>query len=409
MLYLIGVPIDGSHGQYTCPANRAIWGHQVRRLGGAEREQSSVEFDSVLIEAARGRPTPLLVIDRRIIRETYVRVTESLPGVELFYAVKANPHPEVARTLHGLGCGFEVSSTPELDMLLGLGVPPERIVSSNPVKAVEFIRRASAVGVARFVFDSSEELRKLRELAPESELCLRLVVDNSGSEWPLSRKYGVEVSAAPALLAEARDLGLRVVGLTFHVGSQCLEPRAWIGALDACREVFESARQLGIHLDFVNLGGGLPVRHLKPTPCVAEIGRQVIAHVRESFAGPIRLAIEPGRALIGEAAALVGSVIGKATRGDERWLYLDVGVFNCLMETIGGFRYELRTEVDGPPQRFTLAGPSCDSVDVLFADALLPDLKLGDRLYVLNAGAYTLSYASSFNGFPPPDVRFVDE
>ena len=158
-----------------------------------------------------------------------------------------------------------------------------------------------------------------------------------------------------------------------------------------------------------NLGGGLPVRHLKPIPALVEIGQRVTALIRALFPPDITLIIEPGRALVGDAAILVASVIGKAVRGDEHWLYLDAGVFNALMETIQGFGYELWTERTGPVRRWTVAGPSCDSVDVLFNDVALPELEVGDRLYVLNAGAYTLSYASSFNGFPPPAVFFLDE
>lgn len=384
-----------------------------------------------MIDAAAGRPTPLLLIDPSLIAAQAARISASLPEAGVYYAVKANPHPEVSRIVHEAGLGFEVSSSPELALVLSLGATPDKIISSNPIKPPTFLREAYVRGVRHFVFDSSDELSKIAALAPESELCLRLTVDNSGSEWPLSLKYGVDPANAARLLAEARDLGLRVAGLTFHVGSQCVEVESWIRALAICRELFSVAAGLGIRLDLLNLGGGLPVQHLRPVPSAAEIGERVRAYLRANFAPDVRLAIEPGRAMIGEAAVLVTTVIGKAERGETRWLYLDAGVFNCLMETIGGFKYEIRTEWDTlnlgalsstdrspsqsgdgrgtrPVRAWTVAGPSCDSVDVLFQDLPLPDLAVGERLYVLNAGAYSLSYASAFNGFPPPEVLMID-
>ena len=323
------------------------------------------------------------------------------------YAVKANPHPEIARIIAELGGGFEVSSTGELELAIAAGACADRVISSNPVKSADFIRHAASHGVRHFVFDSEAELDKLARHAPAAELCLRIVVDNSDSEWPLSRKYGVDASAALPLLRAARSRGLDVAGLTFHVGSQCFTTRAWIRALETCRGVFASAERLGYRLDLLNLGGGLPVHHLRPIPSIAEVGETVAAYIRDEFPWPVRLTIEPGRAVVGEAATLVTTVIGRAERSDGRWLYVDAGVFNALMETIDGFRYELRSDVGGPCVRTTLAGPSCDTVDVICDEAMLPELEVGDRIYVMNAGAYTLSYASTFNGFFPPAVHFV--
>jgi ornithine decarboxylase len=368
-----------------------------------------LQFSQALVEASRDLQTPILVLDPHVVREQYGRIASSIRGVEVHYAVKANPHPEIARIIAELGGGFEVSSTAELELAVAAGARIDRVISSNPVKPVEFIRHAAARGMRHFVFDSEAELDKLARHAPHSELCLRIVVDNSDSEWPLSRKYGVEASAALPLLLMARERGLDVAGLTFHVGSQCFSTRAWVRALSTCREIFDEAAAAGLRLDFLNLGGGLPVRHLRPVPSIAEVGETIAAYVRDEFAWPVRLSIEPGRAIVGEAATLVTTVIGKAERADGRWLYVDAGVFNALMETIDGFRYELRTDVGGPCHKTTLAGPSCDTVDVLYDEVMLPDLEVGDRLYVMNAGAYTLSYASTFNGFLPPAVHFVPQ
>lgn len=362
-----------------------------------------------VLAAAQTCPTPCLIIDPTVVRAKYHLVRASLADVHVFYAVKANPHPRVLQELARQGCGFEVSSVQELTGVLALGVTPDRIISSNPVKAPDFIALAYAHGVRTFAYDSTTEIAKLARWAPGSRVYVRLAVDNTGSDWPLSRKYGVDAQTALALLDLAAERGLEPCGLTFHVGSQCLNPANWENALRLCAEVWQAAASRGLRLSLLNLGGGLPVRHLKPIPALVEIGQRVTALIRALFPPDITLIIEPGRALVGDAAVLVASVIGKAVRGDEHWLYLDAGVFNALMETIQGFGYELWTERTGPVRRWTVAGPSCDSVDVLFNDVALPELEVGDRLYVLNAGAYTLSYASSFNGFPPPAVFFLDE
>jgi ornithine decarboxylase len=238
---------------------------------------------------------------------------------------------------------------------------------------------------------------KLAHHAPGSRVYVRLTVDNSGSEWPLAKKYGAGGADAVQLLREARAFGLQPYGLTFHVGSQCLDKESWSSALMLCHEIWRELAADGIALQMLSLGGGFPVRHTRPVPSVEEIGRG------------LELTVEPGRALVGDAGLLVATVIGQATRGKERWLYLDAGVFNALLEAIQGFRYQIRTERTGPPRHYVLAGPSCDSVDTIATDVSLPELSVGDRVYFLNAGAYTLSYASSFNGFEPPAVHAFED
>ena len=348
--------------------------------------------------------TPYLLIDLDEVVARYRALRAGLPVSHLHYAVKANPHPAIVAALAREGCGFEISSPGELRPLIEAGVPPERIVSSNPVKTPAFIRVAHDYGVESFAIDSRTELAKLAAGAPGARVHCRVEVDNSGSMWPLARKFGCKPAEAVELLAAARELGLRPEGLTFHVGSQCLSAASWRAALERCAAIWRAAAARGIALARLDIGGGFPIEHLDPVPDVAEIGAIVRAALAELFPPGIVVTAEPGRGLVGSAGRLVASVIGKAERGEERWLYLDVGVFNGLMETIERFRYELRVGRDGPLVGWTVAGPSCDSVDVLWTDVLLPELEVGDRVEILNAGAYTLSYASSFNGFPPPQV-----
>ncbi len=369
-----------------------------------------MRFTRRIVELSRSLETPVLLLDRASLRRAYARVRAALPEADCYYAVKANPHPEVLRTLAALGAGFEVSSPVELRAVLDLGVPALRIMSSNPIKPVAFVQAAHAAGIDRFAVDSRAELVKLAHHAPGSRVYVRLTVDNSGSEWPLAKKYGASAADALQLLREARAFGLRPYGLTFHVGSQCLDKESWTSALLLCHEIWRELDADGIELQMLSLGGGFPVRHTRPVPSLKEIGREAARVLRDLFPPDrVELTVEPGRALVGEAGLLVASVIGKAERGQERWLYLDAGVFNALLEAIQGFRYQLRTERAGPPRRYVLAGPTCDSVDTIAQDVPLPELSVGDRVYFLNAGAYTLSYASSFNGFEPPRVVAFDD
>jgi ornithine decarboxylase len=368
-----------------------------------------MEFSPALVEAAAGEQTPLLILSRSLLRDAYHEIAHSLPGAQVFYAVKANPHPAVLETLAAEGSGFEVSSPAELDAVLRTGVTGERVISSNPVKRPDFIQQAVLAGIDRFALDSEMEVEKLARHAPGSRVYVRMTVDNSASEWPLSDKYGVAAEEAVLLLRAAACRGLRPYGLTFHVGSQCRDPESWAQAVRACFEVHQAVERQGHRLEMLSVGGGQPVHHLRPVPTMDDIGQRIQCTANELFGDRLPLImVEPGRALVGTAATLVTSVIGKARRGADIWIYLDAGVFNALMETIAGFRYELCTERTGPRRPVTVAGPSCDSVDTLFTVEPLPDLQLGDRVYVMNAGAYTLSYASSFNGFPPPSLKLID-
>lgn len=364
-------------------------------------------FGPALVAAAGHLPTPALVLDRSVLLANHRALVEALPEAALYYAIKANAHPEVVAALAEAGCGFEVASLAELQLALRGGARADQIISSNSIKRPDLLEGAAALGVDRFAFDSEDELQKIARYAPGSRVYCRVVVDNSGSDWPLSRKFGVPVEDAVPMLMDAAALGLEPHGLSFHVGSQCRDASSWRRAMESCAPAWAEARRRGLPLELLNLGGGFPVRHLKETPTWAAIGAEIRAAAAELFPPDVRLVVEPGRALVGGAAVLVASVIGKARRGEERWLYLDVGVFNGLMESIGGLGYELRTERPGPTSPHVLAGPSCDSMDVIATDVELPELEVGDRVYVMNAGAYTLSYASSFNGFEAPAVKVL--
>lgn len=352
--------------------------------------------------------TPVLVINKNIIKQKYQEFRDEFSDAVIYFALKANPHPGVVDLLYNIGCDFEISSHGELDLLLSLGIPVSRIISSNPVKSPAFIKAAHASGIEIFTFDSITEVDKLSSLAPGSKVYIRLTVPNDGSEWPLSKKFGVEIEEAAELLVLAKKNGLEPYGITFHVGSQNTMTPAWAKAIKSSKAVWEKVASQGIELQMLNIGGGFPIEYTKPVPSIAEVSREIKTSLDGTFTKGAGLAIAPGRALLGEAGTLVTSVIGKANRSGEKWVYTDAGVFNGLMETVGGIKYPMLTAKEKVKSKWVLAGPTCDSFDVVSTDAELPELEVGDKIYIMSAGAYTTAYASEFDGFNIPGVHYIE-
>jgi ornithine decarboxylase len=361
-------------------------------------------------------PTPYLVTDLDTVAERHAAFSAALPGVRAYYAMKCNPAPEVLTTLAARGAGFEIASLGELRMLQRQGVDPAEVLYSNPVKSPAHIAAAYAAGLWRFSFDSPNELAKLAEHAPGSAVYVRVRVDDEQSVFPLSRKFGAEVDDAFHLMLLARRLGLRPYGITFHVGSQCGSPAAWRQAIGVSGELMKRLAAAGIMLDMLDLGGGFPARYVADVPSIQAIADLINPALDELLPyRPGLLAAEPGRHLVAEAAVMAVGIIGRERRGDENWLFADVGAYNGMMETLqtaNGWDYPLWTSLAGhadvPQLPFTVTGPSCDSSDTMFLNVLLPaTIDVGDTLYIGSAGAYTLSYASAFNGFDPPMPLFV--
>lgn len=350
------------------------------------------------------RETPFLAMHKQGIRDKYFQLRDAMPMAGIFYAVKCNSDKRIIRLLAEVGSGFEISSQRELAIVLACGVPPEKIITSNPLKPIPFIRGAYEAGVRHFAFDSDEEIEKLAEHAPGSRVYVRLTVSNEGSQWPLSRKFGVETERAAELLVRAASRPLIPCGITFHVGSQCTNETSWVSAIRKARKVWDIAGREGVDLTMLNLGGGFPVEYTSSIPTIHRIASVAKRALKEMFPGDIEIMVEPGRVLVGEAGTLVTTVIAKARRNGENWLYLDVGVFNGLMESIGGIEYCMRSEREGPLRKWVTAGPSCDSMDTISNSVELPELEIGDQVHILSAGAYTTAYASEFNGCPIPRV-----
>jgi ornithine decarboxylase len=360
--------------------------------------------------------TPTLILDFQNITHTYRRFLHAFPGGLVYYAMKANANPHVVQTIVDAGGALEIASAAELERALATGVRGVDIICSNPIKNPAFLQKLQRAGVYASVVDSCFEVEKVARYAPKSRVYVRLAVDNTGSVLPLAGKFGVDATTALELADYARDLGLQVIGLSFHVGSQCLQPMNWVNAIRACGDVFRAAAQRGHDFYFLDIGGGFPVGnyHDATIPTLEEIGALVMPAIDAYIPSHhnLMLVLEPGRGLVGEAGRLIAKVEGKAARGDEMWLYLDVGVFNGLMETFEGFPPVVRLRADDaedrPMRRYTLAGPSCDSCDVVARDLELPEIHIGDTLVFYDTGAYTNEYAAAFNGFPIPEVLMLN-
>jgi ornithine decarboxylase len=368
----------------------------------------SLDFE-IVRQAARQKYTrPFLIIDTAIVREKLRRFRAAMPRVRPHYAVKANPDRRVLKALVQEGAGFEIASTAELDLLLSLGVNAAEVFFSNPMRSREADATAAAKGLRWFVIDSVDELRRVHSIDPTACLYLRIATPNIGSDWPLSGKFGAGAGDTREIIATAAKLGADLAGATFHAGSQCRNPENWRVGIEKARSLFDSMLKAGLKPRLLDIGGGFPVRHVKPIPSIEVIG-EVVNEALRAFPEDVQVIAEPGRYLVSDAGYFVCRVLGSATRAGKRWMHWDAGLFGGVIETTEGLKYKIRTDRSGPDVAWNVAGPTCDSVDVVMRDEPLPsDLQEGDFIYLRNAGAYTTAYASEFNGFPLPEVRVFE-
>jgi ornithine decarboxylase len=369
--------------------------------------ESSLDFEKVRAAVKDGYDKPFLLIDSNIIREKARRFSAAMPRVRPHYAVKANPDTRVLTIMLEEGAGFEIASVAELELLLAPGIPASDIFYSNPVKSRDQIAQAVAKGVEWYVIDSVEELKKIHSIKADAKLYLRIDTPNIGSDWPLAGKFGAHPSEVRDIIAAAAKLKADLAGVAFHVGSQCRNPENWRVGIEKSRAVFDQMAKAGLNPRLLNIGGGFPVRHVKPIPSIEVIG-EVVNRALEAFPAKVRVIAEPGRFLVSDAGYFVCRIMGTATRANKRWMHLDAGLFGGIIETAEGLKFKVRTDRAGPDIPWNVAGPTCDSIDVVMRDEPLPsDLQEGDYLYLRNAGAYTTAYASNFNGFPLPEVRVI--
>lgn len=358
------------------------------------------------------RETPFVVIDLPTIGRAYDDLVASFDYADVYYAVKANPAPAIIRLLRDRGANFDIASRYELDKVMGLEVDAARISYGNTIKKAADIRYFHERGVRLFATDSEDDLVNIAREAPGAQVYVRVLTDGSQTaDWPLSRKFGCETEMAVELLTRAQELGLEPYGVSFHVGSQQREIGSWDAALAKVKVIFERLQQeQGIVLKMINMGGGFPANYISRTNDLATYAEEITRFLQEDFAeGFPRIILEPGRSLIANAGVLVSEVVlisRKSRTALHRWVYTDVGKFGGLIETLDeSIKYPVYTEKSGELEGAVLAGPTCDSADIMYENFKYPlplDLSAGDRLYWLSTGAYTTSYSAvEFNGFPP--------
>jgi ornithine decarboxylase len=362
--------------------------------------------------------TPYMVANLSIVRDRSLEFKQHLPTVGIFYAYKALNSSEVIESIDNLVSGYDVASITEINELLALGVDPRRLQYSNPVKSSEAIAAAYNSGVRIYAFQSSQELQKLHQHAPGSQLFLRIAVHDTEGSLGFSTKFGCDSHDATKLLNEAHTLGFNELGITYHIGSQSTDDESWNNALKTCKSIINELKKRDIEISSINLGGGFPANYVDSTSSSIE---QTAAHITEAITEhglrDIKFVAEPGRYLVADSSVLVTSVIGTETRSNHNWLYLDVGAFQAFFERFefGYFPYPIYTDARTSSSDifkskiYTLTGPTCDSFDLLTEDALLPaEMSVGDKLLIDKVGAYTTVYGSNFNGFAVPKIHYID-
>ena len=373
------------------------------------------KFD--LIKAlGQERKTPFLVIDLDIIKKKFLELKNHLPFAKIHYAVKANPHDEVLKLLYSLGSNFDVASVYELDQLLRLGVTPDRMLYGNTIKKQENIRYFYEKGVRLYATDCEADLKNIAQYAPGSRVFFRLLTDGQGADWPLSRKFGTHPDIVFDLIKQAKKLDVVPYGISFHVGSQQRDIGQWDNAISQCYYLFTSAREIGVELQMINLGGGFPAHYNEPTAETTIYASEIERFLREDFGEKMpEIIVEPGRSLAGDAGVIVAEIVmteKKAKHNPYKWMFLDIGMFGGMIETLNeSIKYPIYIEKEGLEEEYIIAGPTCDSMDILYEDYKyrFPETTLpGDKVYIFSTGAYTQSYSAVyFNGFPPLDAVVI--
>ncbi|PVZ12372.1 MULTISPECIES: type III PLP-dependent enzyme [unclassified Pseudomonas] len=356
--------------------------------------------------------TPFVVIDTQMIAQAYDDLRAGFEFAKVYYAVKANPAVEIIDLLRDKGSNFDIASIYELDKVMGQGVTPDRISYGNTIKKARDVRYFYEKGVRLYATDSEADLRNIAKAAPGSKVYVRILTDGSTSaDWPLSRKFGCNPDMALDLLILAKQLGLVPYGVSFHVGSQQRDIDVWDSAIAKVKVIFDRLKsEDGITLQMINMGGGFPANYIQRTNSLETYAQEIIRFLKEDFGDDLpEIILEPGRSLIANAGVLVSEVVlvaRKSRTSVERWVYTDVGKFSGLIETTDeSIKFPVWTEKKGEDEEVVIAGPTCDSADIMYENykyGLPLNLASGDRLYWFSTGAYTTSYSAvEFNGFPP--------
>lgn len=363
-----------------------------------------------LKEKTAAMETPILVVDLELIKNRYLELTRNLPYASIYYAMKANPMNEVVMALHELGSNFDVASRNELDQVLSLGISPKRVSYGNTIKKKKDIAYFYEKGVETFATDSEFDLINISQTAPGAKVFFRILTEGTGADWPLSRKFGAHPDMIYNLILQSAELGLVPWGISFHVGSQQRDIGQWDDAVARCKYLFDAVAEQGIELQMINIGGGFPANYVDPTLDIIQYTEEITRFLKEDFGDDIpQIILEPGRSLVADAGVIISEVVlisKKSKNNIYDWVYLDVGKFGGLIETIDeSIKFPIYFDKEGMSEEIILAGPTCDSMDILYEhykyhmpDTIVP----GDKAYIFTTGAYTQSYSSiNFNGFPP--------
>ena len=373
------------------------------------------------LEFSKDLETPNIVINVNTVKQNYIKLRDSFPYARIYYAVKSNPGEPVLKMLVDMGSNFDIASRYELDLINKFDVSPDRLSYGNTIKKAKDIKYFYDKGVRMFATDSKDDLKNIAEQAPGSRIYVRILIESTTTaDWPLSRKFGCHPDMAYDLLVQARELGLTPYGISFHVGSQQRDIGQWNDAIAKAKYLFTSLEEEeGIRLSMINMGGGFPASYVDPTNDLSTYASEITRYIQEDFGEDIpEIILEPGRSLVGDSGILTSEVVLTSRKNNtalNRWVYIDAGKFNGLIETLDeAIKYPLITSKDGPNEKegeVIIAGPTCDSMDIMYENAkykLPVSLKAGDKIYWLSTGAYTSTYASvAFNGFPPIKTYFM--
>jgi len=390
---------------------REPYSFNISRFMDEERFEKIMAF-------AEKIPTPCLIVDLDIVRNKYLELQASMPNYKIYYAVKANPMLEVIMLLNELGANFDLASPYELDQMLNLGIEPSRLSFGNTIKKVNDIKYFYEKGVRLFATDSKLDLANLAKYAPGSKVLFRILTEGTGADWPLSRKFGSHPDTIYHLIVKAAKMNLQPWGISFHVGSQQRDIGQWDDAVARCKYLFDAVAEEGIELKMINIGGGFPANYVDPTFSIQEYATEIQRFITEDFGDNLpEIILEPGRSLVADAGVIVSEVINVARKSKNnlyQWVYLDVGKFGGLIETIDeSIKFPIYFPRKGLAEEIILAGPTCDSMDILYEHYRyrMPEGTVpGDRVYIFTTGAYTQSYSSvNFNGFPPLKAVIFEE
>jgi ornithine decarboxylase len=372
-----------------------------------------------LQQIARKEGTPVVVIDHNVLRANYKAFHRHMPRVQAYYAVKANPDPDIVRSLYKIGASFDVASLAEFRLVYEniKGLPAreqqdfiwDKIIYANPTKPRETLEALDQYKPL-VTFDNLNELNKIKRFAPHAGVVLRLRVPNTGSVVELSSKFGADPSEAVTLIQAAFDLGLVVEGLSFHVGSQCMNFENFVQALNISASVMQEAEARGHKIKILDIGGGFPAPYHRDVESIQVLARKINAEIHRLFSKDTDIIAEPGRFVVASAATSIAKVIGKARRDGKTCYYIDDGVYHTFSGIIFDHcQYHLKAFRRGPTEICAVFGQTCDALDTISLSEDLPDLQLDDLVYCEAIGAYSNASATWFNGFAPAKVVHVNE